>query len=414
MASQRAGQFVRLQRFVSLRNCAFDRFSLQVEPAMRVFRKVVVIGLVVAISIRTTPIPADACCPAFRAGRDVQIADQRILVAWDPHTKMEHFVREAGFRVSDDRSDATSAEDGNAEARNEDFGFLVPSPTSPEVEESDRDVFLRLESQVRPIIQRVNRWRVDFTPGLLRPFKLEKTLLGKGGLPPNVATDVRVLETKQVAGYDVAILQADDAGALQVWLKDHGYAMRDSMKDWVQPYIEKGWVITAFKYAEGSTRTNVEAVRMSFRTDRPVFPYRVPSDQHVDLKNGRGNTLRAYVVGPGKAEGHLGEGANASPWASKSAVRYSKPLAKGSLLGLLRGAIAQDDFEEPMWLTAIDDHTWPSGSDDLWFDFDPKGTEYQQINTVMVPRTVPIPLDLVALFCVSYLAIRRRRKSSSV
>jgi len=371
------------------------------------FRNFIVISLAFAISIRETPYNSCACCPAFRAGRDVQIADQRILIAWDPHTKIEHFVREAGFLVADERSKATSAEAGN-----DDFGFLVPSPTSPEVEETDRDVFLRLEMAVQPIIQRVNRWRVDLMPGLLLPFKLERTLLGTGGLPPTAAIDVRVLETKQVAGYDVAILQADDAGALQVWLHDHGYAMRDSMKEWVKPYIEKGWVITAFKYADGSTRTNVGAVRMSFRTERPVFPYRVPSDQHVDLNKGRGNTLSAFVIGPGKAEGSLGEGANASPWASKSLVRYSKPIAKGTLLGLLRGAIAQDDFNEPMWLMAIDDTTWPSGSEDLWFDFDPKGTEYQQVKTVAVSRTIPIPLDLVAVLCVSYLAIRRRRKSA--
>lgn len=373
---------------------------------MSIFRKCMVVGLCGAMFFRGDDFPADACCPAFRDGSNVMIADQKILIAWDPQTKMEHFVREAGFRVAEESSNATGAE-----AENEDFGFLVPTPDSPEVEESESAVFLRLESQVQPIIQRVNRWRVDFTPGLLQPFKLEKTILGSGRLP-NVATDVRVLETKQVAGYDVAILKADDAGALQVWLNDHGYTMRDSMKDWVLPYIEKGWVITAFKYAEGSTRVNVGAVRISFRTDRPVFPYRVPSDQHVDLTKGRGNTLRAYVVGPGKAEGSLGEGANATPWASKSAVRFSKPIAKGTMADLLRGAIAQSDFNEPMWLTAIDDTTWPSGSDDLWFDFDPKGTEYQQIKTVMVPRSIPIPLDLVALVCVSFFAIRRRRKST--
>jgi len=381
------------------------------DGAMSVFRKCIAVAMCFAIFFRGVDIQADGCCPAFRDGSSIRIADQKILITWDPRTRIEHFVREAGFRVSGEKSDPTGAEDGNAKAGGEDFGFLVPSPSVPEIEESDRYVFLRLEMEVQPISQRVNQWRVDFTPGLLLPFKLERTVLGTGRLP-SVATDVRVLETKQVAGYDVAILKADDAGALQVWLNDHGYSMRESMKEWVKPYIEKGWVISAFKYSEGSTRVNVGAVRITFRTDRPVFPYRVPSDQHVDLNEGRGNTLRAFVIGPGKAEGSLGEGAHATPWASKSVVRYSKPIAKGKLLGLLQGAISQEDFTEPMWLTALDDNTWPSGSEDLWFDFDPKGTEYQQVNTVMVPRSIPIPLDLVALVCVSYFAIRRRRKSS--
>lgn len=372
---------------------------------MSVFRKCIVIGLCGAMLSRGPDFQADACCPAFRVGRDVLISDQKILIAWDPGTKTEHFVREAGFRVTIDRSGNDTTETGV-----EDFGFLVPTPTSPEVEESDRYVFLRLESEVLPIIERVNRWSVDWTPGLLQPFKLSKNVVGRGALP-NVATDVRVLETKQVAGYDVAILKADDVDALQVWLKDNGYSLRDSMKEWVKPYIEKGWVITAFKYSEGSTRVDVGSVRISFRTDRPVFPYRVPSDQHVDWKNGKGNTLRAFIIGPGKAEGILGEGANAVPWAGKSVLRYSKPLTKSFNQDGLQGALPIREFKEPMWLTAIDDHTWPSGSEDLWFDFDSKGTQYQQVQRVDVRRVIPIPLDLVAIIGISFLAIRRRRKS---
>ena len=43
---------------------------------------------------------APACCPAWRRGEPVRIADQQILVVWDPETRMEHFIREAKFAAA--------------------------------------------------------------------------------------------------------------------------------------------------------------------------------------------------------------------------------------------------------------------------------------------------------------------------
>ena len=54
-------------------------------------------ALVAAIVLATTPLPARACCPAPAPGRNVQIADQDVLIVWNPSTKMEHFVRRATF-----------------------------------------------------------------------------------------------------------------------------------------------------------------------------------------------------------------------------------------------------------------------------------------------------------------------------
>src|SRR6185312_5575393 len=63
--------------------------------------------------------PTSACCPAPRSGEPVVNADQTVILLWDPATKTEHFIRRASFKSQGD-----------------DFGFLVPSPTRPDLDES--------------------------------------------------------------------------------------------------------------------------------------------------------------------------------------------------------------------------------------------------------------------------------------
>src|SRR5262249_48580872 len=70
----------------------------------------------------------------------------------------------------------------------------------------------------------------------------------KAAGPPG--NSVSVLEEKRVAGYDAAVLAATDAAALNKWLADHGYESSDVLKKWLEPYVQKGWIITAFKVAK--------------------------------------------------------------------------------------------------------------------------------------------------------------------
>jgi hypothetical protein len=228
----------------------------------------------------TIPYKVPACCPAFRQGKDIRISDQNIIVIWDPVTKVEHFIRQAGFK----RPKAQVSSEGEKEQSG--FGFLVPSPTKPVVEESEAAVFANLEGAVQPEERKIEEWSVDLVPLILKPFMLSAAKATREALP-NAAVDVRVLERKQVAGYDVAILEASDPSALITWLKENGYESRDALKEWAKPYIEKGWLITAFKYSEDADRVDVGAVRMSFKTDKAVFPYRVPVDQRIDTATGK-------------------------------------------------------------------------------------------------------------------------------
>ncbi len=331
------------------------------------------------------PPAARACCPAWRAGAMVRIADQRILVAWDPATGIEHFVREARFS-------------GGA-AKADDFGFLVPSPTVPEIAEADGGVFDALAETSRPKIVEVTTLRTHWS-------LLGALFLSSRVTPASRTTDmapmapraaVEVVKTARVAGYEAAVLRADDPELLGKWLADNGYQSRPELVEWSRPYVDAGWMITAFKYVGSAERVDVAAVRMSFVTEAPLFPYRVPTDQIAP--EGRGHMLRAFVVGPGRAAGTLGTGDAARPW-SRARVAYSRPLsADGGSAAILAGALpagaaaAHDDA----WLTTFEDDSWPSGTDDLTFAFDAAAKPYRQVVEKPVTREVLVPLDVFAV-----------------
>src|SRR5438067_1849459 len=97
------------------------------------------LALALAISMITEPAPA--CCPAPPEGKPVVNSDQSVIIVWDAATKTEHFIRQASFK-----SDA------------EDFGFLVPSPSQPELNESGNYAFHYLSELTKPEVETRTRW----------------------------------------------------------------------------------------------------------------------------------------------------------------------------------------------------------------------------------------------------------------
>ena len=88
------------------------------------------------------------------------------------------------------------------------------------------------------------------------------------------------------------------------------------------------------------------------------------------------------------------------------------PLARHQLEQMIGPAIPSDQIKtsEPLWLTAWDDRTWPSSDQDLWFEFDPKATPYQEVRIVNRDRSVYLPIDVLGLATLGTgLWVRRRR-----
>lgn len=351
------------------------------------------LGALVAASLLLLAPDARACAPAPPAGEAVRITDEAALIVWDPKTKTEHFIRSASF--------ATTAKD---------FGFLVPTPTKPALSEVSGDLLPELMRHTQPKVEHRTKG-VDVIPGCAALMFLSRSK-SAGMEPASAVAPVRVLEEARVAGYDAVVLEADSATALSDWLKQHGYAEGPTLTEWLAPYIAQKWKITAFKIAP-STRAqaiSTSAVRMTFTTEKPFYPYREPKDQREtrpaslrDLPDER--TLRVFFIGPERVDGVIGEGGPL--WPGKP--RWSNPYRRTTI----PSKPLPFELPEDAWLTDFEDKSSPRpGTDDVFFspakDRSPVVPPPIYIDSPF-PLFIPIEL-VVVLGAGGFLFFRWRRK----
>jgi hypothetical protein len=283
--------------------------------------------------------PTQACCPAPPSGKPVVNADQTVIIIWDAAKKIQHFIRKATFK-----SDA------------DDFGFLVPSPSQPELNESGNETFPYLFKLTEPEKKKMPR------PDQGMGCSCNKSKGGKsrgeskkGWEPP----PVRILEEKEVAGFKAVVLETKSGNALVNWLKENGYAFSPAVENWAKPYVEAGWKITALKIAKDKEgkgqRVAAAALRMTFKTDQPLFPYREPdSKSAAELLEAKERLLRIYFFGEARYQGEL---TKEVPWTGKAAwANKLTPETREKVLELLK--LPKTTGPAEWWLTEFEDN-WP-------------------------------------------------------
>ncbi len=332
-----------------------------------------------------------ACCPAPREGQSVVNADQTVLMIWDAANETQHFIRRASF--------ASAADD---------FGFLVPTPSQPELSESGNDVFPYFQKLTEPAVKVVKR---SGGSGC--------SCLPQLNAPPAVDAKpaVAVLERKVVAGLDAAVLAAESADALTGWLKDHGYAYSPAIAAWAKPYVDRGWKITALKVAKsepGSPAKDVTAtaLRMSFKTKQPLFPYREPDYGDAAAKLGTTRRLlHIYFVADGRYQGTL---TPEVPWTGR--VAWSGKLQasqRTAALDMLK--LPQATGPAEWWLTEFED-AWPYrvAPADVLFARDTNQSTVERLPVIHYVAA-PLPADGAAYLLTTAMIVppvlrRLRRK----
>jgi Uncharacterized protein conserved in bacteria (DUF2330) len=337
--------------------------------------------------------PGRGCCPVHRSGQPVVNADQTVILIWDPATKIQHFIRQASFKSEAD-----------------DFGFLIPSPSRPELEESGNGAFDYLRKLTEPERKKERR---------------PSSGLGCGcGVGADVgrkdkmsAASVRVLEEKLVAGFNAVVLETDSASALVNWLKTNGYVFSPEVEAWAKPYVQAGWKITALKVAKDADRKQektvaASALRMSFKTDRPLFPYREP-DYGESAYNLRAShrLLRIYFIADARYQGELTPD---EPWTGR--VAWAGKIKSGDrakALELLQ--LAQNSVPADWWLTEFEDRwAYKAAPADVYFSRDMDQSEVRR-PPIIEYVSLPVPTDVMtyALGAVMILPplLRRLRRN---
>lgn len=318
-----------------------------------------------------------------RDGPSISIAEESAVIVWDPVNKVQHFIRRAAF-----------------DTKSPDFGFLVPTPTLPKLPlaEVEDSLFSQATSWLVPktVVQR--NW--NFEPMLCMLCLPTKSMTMKAGMAPK--DRVRVLHEQKVGGFETAILEADNTTDLANWLSKNGYSNDPELQSWLVPYVASKWKITAFKISQdpktGQLATT-KAVRMSFATERPFFPYREPEGKPArkDGEKGEGDAnpparlLRVLFVSNARMEGKLGDRPWRAevPWSDELTDEQRKTLAK-------EAGIPETDLPAKVWLTSFEDRSSPRpGNEEVYFDPAKDATPIRP--QVIHFETTWVPVDFMAL-----------------
>jgi hypothetical protein len=313
------------------------------------------------------PSPASACAAVGEDGSRIDITAEAALIVWDEANKTEHFIRRASF-----------------EASAYDFGFLVPTPSLPEVEESDDAVFDRLADITKPKIE----------------YRTQTASIGCSGAKyaaskaAGESDGVMVLQTKRVGEHDLVSIKFDpkagnaEQGSRELadWLVRFGYGFGTTLKEWVEPYVKQDWVITAFRIAgepqedpptqrgptgkkssrfqSGMHNLRAKPVRLSFKTDRPFYPYREPADKHDPAEKYQPRMLKVFFAADKRYSGTIGD---STPFPGRTV--WADTLQNGERLDVIAKAKLPANAGSQEWfLTEFEDRSSPRpGTDEVYF-----------------------------------------------
>ncbi|HEY8072651.1 MAG TPA: DUF2330 domain-containing protein [Labilithrix sp.] len=347
-------------------------------------------ALLAAAALVSWSAPSHACACAPPENKPVVNADQTVVIVWDPSSKTEHFVRRASFKADAD-----------------DFGFLVPTPQKPDLDESGDDAF--------PIFAKITAPEIVKKPrpsaGCGCPFMRSKGIEATAAAPKSV----EVLEEKTVAGFHASVLEATSASALVAWLEDHGYAFSPEIEAWAKPYVDQGWKITALKVAKDAAAKQdahvaAASLRMTFKTERPLFPYREPDPTKIAPAVGAtGRLLRIFFVSDAR---YGGETSKDLAWTGTAAWSGKvKPEDRERALAALKLAPASTPSD--WWLTEFED-PWPYRNNPADLYFAKSGDQSTLKRPPMVEYTLRDDDDRGASFALSLagvVALVRRRRA---
>jgi hypothetical protein len=340
------------------------------------------------------------CALSFPSARErVLTRKETALIVWDEAHRTEHFVREALF---------------DTEARS--FGFLVPVPARPVLAEARDELFARLTEWTAP--KEVDTWSSSLDKGVQMTC-LPQLLTMSHEL--DRGPSVSVLDEKRVAGLDATVLASSDVDALARWLSTRGFELRESLTRWIGRYIAKGWYIIAFRYERDGSAPALypgedfdgfasRAVRITFATDRPVYPYLEPDD----VPSLPGRTLTLFVLSLTAMRGELADESSGS-W--KAQTEFSAPFDPSVLDPKLLPGV---DLPSNARLNRFLDRTPKRPPSDLFFhasasvgEVRPPPLYFHHTEPVYIPVDVPIGAALALVWIWRWRARRRSRGDSS-
>ncbi|MHC4618890.1 MAG: DUF2330 domain-containing protein [Planctomycetota bacterium] len=111
-------------------------------------------------------------------------------------------------------------------------------------------------------------------------FTLSTAGIGFGDMP-----GVKVEAIQEVGSYEIAVLETENAQALDYWLASNGFAgLTEKDKGIVSDYIRDGWRFVAARLRrDGDGFSRPHPLAMSFPADTPIYPVRLTATASSDV-----------------------------------------------------------------------------------------------------------------------------------
>ena len=171
-----------------------------------------------------------------------------------------------------------AVEDGQVEAQvrvdyqgaAEDFSWVVPVPSLPEVGVSSNRIFSILQAQAGIRFELT----MNYDSGCLYPPMSAEAGGVRGDVTNDADSGVTVVQQSQVGPYDFAILQATDTLALFDWLGANDYTIPETAAPLVEPYVLMGDTMhfVAFKLQKDREVGEIAPVVLRYQDDQPMIP----------------------------------------------------------------------------------------------------------------------------------------------
>lgn len=169
------------------------------------------------------------------------------------------------FTVNDDGT-ITAVVGINYVGAAEDFSWVVPVPSPPELDVTDTEILDILE----------NATNVRITPPN-NPCRDLYQYGGRGG-----GGGGGFLETGNIGPFDFAIIGSEDPTELIQWLRDNGYVITEDMEPIVAEYVEEGMFFLALRLSQDAEVGDIRPIVMTYEAEKPTIPIRLTAVAAVD------------------------------------------------------------------------------------------------------------------------------------
>jgi MYXO-CTERM domain-containing protein len=157
----------------------------------------------------------------------------------------------------------------------EEFGWLLPMPSIPEMELGTDELFAQLIAQTQPTYRLDKEYRGDcpfdpFRNGGFGSGGPSNDSAGETNPPPGGGSPLVLRDS--IGPYDYAVLRADAKQPMLDWLSENGFFVPAGTDDVVGPYIQPGAYFLALKLLKGNDVGDLQPVVLKYQSDLPMIP----------------------------------------------------------------------------------------------------------------------------------------------